>query len=552
MLQYFDYQQTMHNDIFNQYAVPGTNNVCAVLPTGGGKTVVMSGVVNAWERGQVCCIAHRKELVGQIALALGQNGVKHKIIGPRPMVKYVINRQKQRLGTHFFDANAPVTVASVDTLIAPSRKAGLKSWAEQVGLWVIDECHHVVRKNKWGKATEMFTNARGLGFTATPVRADGLGLGRHADGIMDSMVEGPTMRELIDAGRLCDYRIFAPLTYMPLQEDKHRASGDYSTAELKAASKSSPIVGDVVDSYMKYAQGLQAVVFATDLETAANMSIQYNAAGITTEVISSNTKDTVRSELLDRFEKRDIKVIINVDLLGEGFDCPGIECVLFARPTQSYGLYCQQFGRALRTLDGKEFAIVIDHVGNVVRHGLPDAARVWDLDGRGKTPSAANSIDEIPLRYCPSCTQPYARYMVSCPYCGHSPAPDARGRPEFVDGDVYEMSPEMLAELRGAIAVVDTPADVVRDRMLRAGAPGNVAGRTFNNVTARKSMQDGLRVSMNWWAGKTIGAGFSEREAYRIFYHTFGIDALSATALNRADAEKLANKINYHLGGPQL
>lgn len=550
-MQYFDYQQTMHTNIFNGWQAPEVQNVCAVLPTGGGKTVIMGGVVKEWDRGEVCAIAHRKELVGQIALALGQQGVRHKIIGPREMVKYVINRQKIKLGTHFFDANASVTVASVDTLIAPSRQAGLKSWGEQVGLWVIDECHHVVRKNKWGKATDMFPNAKGLGFTATPTRADGLGLGRHADGIMDTMIEGPTMRWLIDHGRLCDYRIFAPLTYMPLSEEVGR-SGDYSAHALKQASKSSPIVGDVVESYRKYAPGKQGVVFATDLETAANMAIQFNSAGITAEVISSLTKDTVRSELLDRFERREIKVIINVDLLGEGFDCPGIECVMFARPTQSYGLYCQQFGRALRTLDGKEYAIIIDHVGNVVRHGLPDAARVWDLDSRGKSPSAASSIDEIPLRYCPSCTQPYSRYMLECPWCGHYPQPDARGRPEFVDGDVFEMSAEMLAELRGEIAKVDTPAEVVFDRMIAAHAPRAVAHRTFNNIKARASMQEALRVSMSWWCGKQNAMGYSDREAYRIFYHTFGIDALSATALSRADAMVLANKINHHLGGPQL
>lgn len=547
-MQYRDYQQELHEGIYRAWQESNNRNVTAVLPTGGGKTVVMGGVINQWDHGQVCAIAHRKELVGQIALALGQAGVSHKIIGPKAMVRYVIGRQKQRLGTHFFDANANVTVASVDTLIAPSRQKSLKSWSEQVGLWVIDESHHVVRKNKWGKATDMFVNARGLGFTATPVRADGLGLGRHSDGVMDTLVEGPTMRQLIDRGHLCDYRIFAPLTYMPLSEDVGQ-SGDYSKHALAAASKSSPIVGDVVDSYRKYAEGRQAVVFATDLETAAKMSAQFNNAGFTAEVVSGTTPDSVRSELLDRFEKRDIKIIINVDLLGEGFDCPGIECALFARPSQSYGLYCQQFGRALRPLEGKEYAIIIDHVGNVVRHGLPDAPRIWSLDGRSKRPSAISDIDEIPLRYCPECTQPYPRYMVQCKWCGHSPAPDPRGEPEFVDGDVFEMSTEVLDRLRGEIATVETPASIVRDRMIHAGAPGAVAGRAYNNITARSSMQQGLRASMGWWAGAQNAAGFSDREADRLFYHTFGIDRLSAMALGRADAMKLANKINYQIGG---
>lgn len=551
-MDYRAYQDKMESDIHRQWELPGVNNVMGVLPTGGGKTVVMSNIIRPWDRGEVCAIAHRKELVGQIALALAANGVRHKIIGPREMVKYVINRQKLKLGTHFFDANAKCTVASVDTLIAPGRKAGLKSWAEQVGLWVIDEGHHLIRKNKWGKAVTMFPNAKGLGFTATPVRADGFGLGSHSDGVMDAMVEGPTMRELIEAGYLCDYKIYAPLTYMPLSDEDVGASGDYSSAKLKAASKSSPIVGDVVHSYQKFANGKQAVVFATDLETAGEMVVRYNAAGIRAELISANTPAAVRSELLDRFERRDIQTIINVDLLGEGFDCPGIEAVIFARPTQSYGLYCQQFGRSLRILAGKEWAIIIDHVGNVERHGLPDAARVWDLDGRERRPAAANPDDDIPLRYCGSCTQPYSRVLILCPYCGYAPAPDPRGRPEFVDGDLFEISPEVLAELRGKIRVVDTSAAVVHGRMLAAGAPRAVAGATFNNIEARASMQAALRKSMDWWAGAQVAQGLSDREAYRKFYHTFGMDVLSAMSLSRADAMKLANTINHRLGGPKL
>ena len=417
---------------------------------------------------------------------------------------------------------------------------------------VVHNCHHLLRANKWGTATDMFPNANGLGVTATPVRADGRGLGRHADGVMDALVEGPTMRELIRAGYLCDYRIFAPLTYMPLTDDDVGASGDYSQAKLKAASRSSPIVGDVVASYKKFAAGMQAVVFATDLETAASMSASYNAAGIRAEVVSSLTPDRERSELLDRFERRELQVIINVDLLGEGFDVPGIESVIFARPTKSYGLYCQQLGRGLRPLKGKTHALIIDHVGNVVAHGLPDSARVWDLDGRDKRPAASNSDDDIPLRYCVECTQPYKRIYTECPWCGHIPRPDPRGGPEFRDGDVFEISPEILARLRGEIATIDTDASVVYERMIAAGTPRAIAGATYKNITARTSMQAALRTCMNWWGGMQNARGLSDREAYRLFFHTFGVDVLTAKTYNRRDAECLANKIIHRLGGPLL
>jgi superfamily II DNA or RNA helicase len=547
-MQYRPYQTQLHGDIYTSWDKKN-KNVAAVLPTGGGKTVVMSGVINDWTQGKVVAIAHRKELVGQIAMALAINGVHHSIIAPRATVNYVVNRQRQKLKTHFHNTDANVVVASVDTLISPSRIDSLASWREQVGLWVIDECHHIVQANKWGKATGLFPNAHGLGFTATLCRADGKGLGAHSNGVFHDIVEGPNMRDLINQGYLCDYKIYAPLTYMPLSKDDVGASGDYSSAKLKAASKKSKIVGDVVESYQNICPGKQAVVFATDLETAADMKANYIAAGIKAEMLSANTLDNIRTEILDRFERRELQVLINVDLLGEGFDCPGIEACIMARPTESYGLYCQQFGRALRILDGKLFALIIDHVGNVVRHGLPDAPRIWSLDARERSPKRVNPDDEIPLRYCPSCTQPYSRVRISCPYCGHEPAPDPRGKPEFVDGDVFEISPEVLAQLRGEIAKVDTPASEVAERMKAMGASPKAIGGAFKNIEARAKMQEALRESMGWWGAMENMRGHSDREAQRRFFYKFGIDVLTAQTLGRPEALALANKINEELGG---
>jgi len=549
-MQYRPYQQDLHDGVYQSWA-DGNKNVSCVLPTGGGKTVVMAGVINQWDRGHVIAIAHRKELVGQIAMALAMNGVHHQIVGPSAMVRYIANRQRLKVGASFHDTAAKTIVASVDTLIAPGRQEAVKVWKDQVGLWVIDECHHVVEGNKWGKATGLFQNAAGLGFTATLCRADGKGLGSHSGGVFDSIVEGPAMRTLIDQGHLCDYKIFAPLTYMPLAETDVTAGGDYSSAKLKAASKKSQIVGDVVGSYEKFCLGKSTVVFATDLETAADMNANYRAAGHKSEMVSANTKTEIRSEILDRFERKEFQILINVDLLGEGFDCPGIEAVLFARPTESYGLYCQQFGRALRPLAGKEYALIIDHVGNVVRHGLPDAPRVWSLDARERNPKTVNPDDQIPLRYCEECTQPYSRVMVACPYCGNEPKPDPRGRPEFVDGDIFEISAEVLAELRGEIARIDTPAEEVTRRMKAMGANPRAIGGAFKNIKARSEMQAALRTTMQWWGAAENDQGFSDREAQRRFFHKFGVDVLTAQTLGKADALALANKINTDLGGPE-
>lgn len=547
-MKYRDYQQNLHNGIHTEWD-RGAQNVCAVAPTGGGKTVVMSGITKAWDQGNTICIAHRKELVGQIAMALAADGVPHQVFGPPAMIKYCISRQRLKLGTHMVSSNARTIVASVDTLRAPGRSTEVERFRHQIGLWIIDEGHHLLEDNKWGKVAALFPNSKGLGVTATPCRADGKGLGRDTHGVYDALVEGPTMRELIRRGYLCEYKIYAPLTYMPLTEDDVSAGGDYSPAKLKAASKNSMIVGDVVESYRKFCNGKRTVVFATDLETAANMRMKYTAAGFDAAVVSSESSNEARADVLDKFERGDIKIVINVDLLGEGFDCPGIECVIFARPTESYGLYCQQFGRALRILEGKLFAVIIDHVGNVVRHKLPDAPRIWSLDAKEKNPRMSEDEDSIPLRYCEECTQPYHRVLVKCPYCGNYPKPDERGQPEFVDGDVFEISPEILAQLRGEIAKIDTPPDVMEKRMLASGSPPAVAGNVRKMFTARGNMQRVLRTSMSWWGATANLSGYDDREAQRRFYHKFGIDVISAQTLSKADAAILADRINRDIGG---
>jgi len=515
----------------------------AVSPTGGGKTVIFSDIVRDHSNLPSCVIAHRKELVSQMALALARNGVSHRVIGPKNLIKLVIDTQVLELGASLYNPNAKCAVAGVDTLI--KRTAEYHKWCQQVGLWVIDEAHHVLADNKWGKAVSMFPNAKGLGVTATPCRADGKGLGSHSGGVFDDMQVGASMRDLIEMGFLTDYRIFAPPSDIDLEHVPITKTGDYESKKLKRAVRSSHIVGDVVKHYMQFAQGKQGVTFATDVETAGDIAQQFRDAGITAESVSAKTDDRVRNEVIRRFRRGEIRQLVNVDLFGEGFDLPAIEVVSFARPTQSYGLYCQQFGRALRPMDGKTHAIIIDHVGNVIRHGLPDKERVWSLDARERRPKAVNDEDDIPLQYCAECTQPYERIKSACPYCGHRPIPATRSAPEFVDGDLYELDPATLAEMRGAMDKIDNWQNIAKgmEKSMPLAAVNGYRKTAYN----RQIMQHALRESMAWWAAKQREAGRTDSESYRLFYHTFGMDMLTAQALNRADALSLADKINERL-----
>lgn len=533
------YQANTKADIYREWDA-GKSNVLAVLPTGAGKTVTFSDIIRE-HPGASCAIAHRQELVSQISLALARDGVRHRIIGPKNIVKLCVNLHMAEIGRAFYDPSAPCAVAGVDTLVR--RGDELTDWLNSVTLWVQDEAHHVVKDNKWGTAAAMFKNAKGLGVTATPLRADGKGLGRHADGIFDSLQVGPSMRELIDAGYLTDYRIFAPPSdFIRPNSDAVGATGDFSRQKMTLAVTKSHVVGDIVKHYQRIAPGKLGVTFVPDVATATDVAAQFNAAGIPAEVVSAKTPDSERVAALRKFKNRQLLQLVNVDLFGEGFDLPAIEVVSFGRPTESYGLYVQQFGRALRLLEGKTEAIIIDHVGNVERHGLPDAYREWTLDRRDKRSKSAPS-DVIPVKTCPECTSVYERVYKGCPYCGFTPLPMARNAPKFVDGDLLELDAATLAQLRGEIDRVDMDTEKYRETLAAKRMP--LIGQMANvkRHAAKQEAQTTLRASIAQWAGYQRAALRPDSESYRRFFFKFGIDVLGAQALGTKEAAALNLKI---------
>lgn len=587
------YQADLKQSIYDAWSA-GSPNVLAVMPTGAGKTVVGSDIILEADA-PTCSIAHRQELVTQISLALARDGVRHRIIGPEKVVKLAAGQHMAELGRNYIDPNSRNAVAGVDTLIrrAGSGKDGdywvtkdpnnpsalllygprtggmwgqpqkineppqnlkiqklrpvdadpsIYRWAQSVRLWWTDEAHHLLIDNKWGAAAQMFPNACGLGVTATPTRADGAGLGRHADGLFDHMVEGPTMRDLIGWGFLTDYRIFAPPSDLDLSGVSiSTTTGDYSKPGVVKAIKKSHVVGDVVAHYLRIARGKLGITFATDVETATEIAEQFNAAGVPAAVVSAKTPDAERIKVIQRFKRRELLQLVNVDLFGEGFDLPAIEVVSMARPTQSFALYAQQFGRALRIMDGKTIAIIIDHVGNVVRHGLPDAPRVWTLDRRERR-GKGTADDVIPVTACIQCTAVYERVHNACPFCGHKPEPQSRGGPEFVDGDLAELDPATLAQMRGEIARIDGPVQYPQ------GLPQHARIRLDRIHRERQQIQQALRTSIAWWTQHHTDRGCSVSETQRRFFFAFGVDVVTAQTLNNSDATALADRINWKLG----
>ncbi len=540
------YQEKWKHDIYTAWN-SGYQNVCGVMPTGGGKSHTVGEIIRE-NNGTSLTIAHRNILVSQLSLALARQQVPHQIIAPNDVRNLIIAKHLKEYNCNFVNPNARNAVAGVDTLL--SRHKHYSRFLNQVNLWVTDEGHHLQKDNKWGKACTLMPNARGLAVTATPIRADGRGLSRATDGILDTLVEGPTMRELINAGYLCDYRIFAPPSDVNYSKvNISSATGDYVLPQLRTAVRESHLIGDVVEHYLRIAPGKLGVTFATDVETATDIANQFNARGVPAEVVSAKTPEHVRDAIITRFRNRQLLQLVNVDLFGEGFDLPAVEVISMARRTMSFSLFCQQFGRALRIMKGKTHAIIIDHAGNVVLHGLPDKARVWSLDSREKKPAFKDPDDDIPQRYCIECTQPYERIYKCCPHCGHYPIPASRSSPEVVEGDLHELSPKALAIMRGKIEAINESPESIGNRMRFAGAPEVAWRSAIKNCKARNEMQGALRESIAWFAHCQDKMGRSQSESYRRFFHMFGTDVMTAQTLGRPEALVLADKINKYLGG---
>ena len=394
--------------------------------------------------------------------------------------------------------------------------------------------------------------------TATPLRADGRGLGADNDGEFHEMVVGPSMRDLINQGYLTEYRIFAPTSNVDMSDARRsKATGDWNKNDVsKAVSKSNLVihdkatqVGDVVKHYLRIAPGKLGITFVPDMATGREIEAQFNAMGVRAKLVNANTPDDERAKISKQFEKHEYEQLINVDIFGEGYDVPSLEVVSFARPTASYGLYIQQFGRALRILEGKTHGIIIDHVSNVANHGLPDAPREWSLERRKKR--GEQDDDVMPVKICPECTFVFEKYKKACPNCGHIPVPSDRSSIEYVDGDLSELSPEVLAAMRSEIDVVDSSIDdqVIeyrRQLQIKDTKPEYVRAHC-NRLTAKlQHQQDSqkiLRDKMAWWAGHRRSEGRTDDELFKIFYFKYGVDWITAQTLMGDEADALIEGI---------
>lgn len=540
-LSLYQFQQEFYAGIVRAFD-EGARAVAGVLACGGGKSHVAAKAISD-EGGAAAFIAHRAELVIGESLALARNGIRHRVIGQDALRRECTRRHLFEGLHNHVEQNSRVGVASVATLVGLSPT---DPWLNSVRLLVPDECHHMLKANMWGKAASMTPKAHILGLSATLIRSDGKGLGSHADGLLDVMVEGPTSREIELMGYLAPHRIYAPPSDLDLSAVPVGASGDFSPVPLaNAVHKSRTLIGDAVDHYRAFANGLKAMAFTVDVEEAGKTADAFRRAGITAEVVSGKTPPDLRNAIFRRFKTGDLTVLCSCDIAGEGFDMPEVECVILMRPTESKVVAFQQPGRVKRIFPGKTEGIIIDMVGNITKHCTVNRCRQtgelyvaigemeWSLDRRDRR-AATKRIAE-PITTCPECLGSYPRALGRvCPYCSHETPVAGRSSPEQVEGVLHELDPQALADLQGAAVLLDDyPA-------IPYGASWEIRKSKEKHHREKQEAQVALRDTIALWGG---WYGRSVEEAQRGFWMTYGIDVETAKSLKKAEAEALRLRI---------
>ena len=426
-----DYQRDLVERIRAAFA--RHRRVIAVSPTGSGKTVSFAHIsANAIVKGKrAYIVAHREEIVEQISAALDRSGVRHGRIQPG-------HRQTDDL----------CQVAMVQTLARRLDRVPAPD------LITIDEAHHAVA-GTWGRVAAAYPRARILGVTATPQRLDGRGLGDA----FDVMVLGPTPRELIERGFLARYQYLAPPTEADTGGIKSRM-GDYSIEELAALMDKKTLTGSAIGHYRQHLDGRPAIAFCVTVRHAENVAAEFREAGYRAASVDGAMDKTERRRRIAAIGNGELQILTSCELISEGVDVPVVAGAILLRPTQSLGLHLQQVGRCLRPKPDGSAAIILDHAGNVHRHGLPDKIHNWSLESRKKKPAAD------PVRTCEVCFRVFAvapgwRAEADCGEgerpvgCAlNAPEPKETALPEQVEGTLVPVAaPPAGPEWAGGIDV---------------------------------------------------------------------------------------------------
>ena len=494
-------------DIFDQIKASSSNDIVQ-LDTGAGKTPIEAALAQWAPR--TLLVAHRNILIQQISEKLAAFGLEHDTISTEHTRRRCIAAHRLHGRSYVRRGHPTRRVASMQSIVAALRHERLDIDTALPWLIVIDEAHHVVPDNMWGRLRTLFPSARIVGFTATPARMDGESLHVDKGGLFDRLVQARQLgndsaRALIDRGFLSGFVCYAARTtynvdeFMTWQEreaaldrDLARAAmGEYvgdgrrrvfseRKAGLDWSGGTLELIGDPVAEYRRVALGTRAILMAPAIQNAEEFARMFRDADIPAACINSTQSPTEIAGLLDAFRTGHCRVLTNVDMIGEGFDLPACETLIIATRTASFPRYRQWCGRVLRPEPNKPHATIIDLTGMCAEHGLPDEPVAWDLLNPPCGPKTKRSVP------CGDCGAFFLFKLEHCPACGWANA-WLDSQSAFAPGS-YRFDIRMIdQDLRGFVIRERRQAqdaERLRTELLKppSGFGADLVGRTINEL----------------------------------------------------------------------
>jgi len=401
MLTLRPYQETAIASIYKYYE-KNSGNCCVVIPTAGGKSLVMAsfieGVLKAWPDQRILIVTHVRELIAQ----------NHaEMIGLWPDAPAGI--YSAGLGKR--DAKARILFAGIQSIHRRAAEIG------HTDLVLIDEAHLIP-----GNSSTMYRRfldalsainpaLKVIGLTATPFRTGSGMLHEGKEALFTDIAYEAPVRELIDAGYLSPLVSKQPATRLDVSKVGTRA-GDFIARDLAVAVDKEATTRAAVNEIIEHGKDRKSwLAFCSGVEHSHHVAQEFDRQGITCRTIFGDTPKDERDAIIAAFKRGEIRALASMGVLTTGFNAPAVDLIALLRPTKSAGLYVQMVGRGTRLAPGKENCLVLDFAGNVRRHGPIDLVRP-------KRPGEGGGGD-APTKLCPECESIIALSATECPDCGY-------------------------------------------------------------------------------------------------------------------------------------
>lgn len=406
-------------DKLRQSLRDGHKSILGVASPAFGKTVVAGYITREVHGNGGSCwfLVHRKNLLRQTSQSFWKAKIEHGLL--------TSGKRQSKL---------PIQIGTIGTVY--SRFAKLKA----PKVMFVDEAH-LARGNMFETVIRWALDHGSIviGLTGTPRRLDGKALGD----LFTDLVEARSTHWLIQQGRLSEYEIYSTPVVADLSE-VNKSGGDYNREQLADAMGKASILGDAVEHYKKLAMGKRAVCYCANVKHSKQTVAAFNNAGVPAVHVDGDTTEAELKEACNGLADGKYMVISCCELIIEGFDLSAqvgrditLEVCILLRPTQSLARYLQMVFRALRR---KPYpALILDHAGCAMQHGLPDDEREWSLDGQDKKKRKKNEDDDLLVKQCPKCYFIFKAGPNCCPKCGEALPVKGKAELQVVSGELQKI-----------------------------------------------------------------------------------------------------------------